>query len=67
MPTTSRIPLIAEHLRGLQDRLCALFEGFEPEARFREDAWERAEGGGGRTRVMRGEVFEQVGVGSSRG
>lgn len=62
---TSRIPLIADHLRGLQDRLCALFERFEPEARFREDAWQRAEGGGGRTRVLRGQVFEQVGVGFS--
>lgn len=61
----SRIPAIAEHLRGLQDRLCALFESFEPQARFREDLWERAEGGGGRTRVLRGAVFEQVGVGYS--
>ena len=48
---------------GLQDALCAAFEGFEPAQRFREDAWTRPEGGGGRTRVLSGgECFEQAGV-----
>jgi coproporphyrinogen III oxidase len=36
-------------------------------ARFEEDAWQRAAGGGGRTRVLRdGAVFEQAGVNFSR-
>ena len=37
------------------------------DARFREDAWQRAEGGGGRTRVLvDGAVFEQGGVNYSQ-
>ena len=54
-------------LRGLQDRLCTALEGVDGRARFREDAWQRAEGGGGRTRVLTdGVVFEQGGVNFSR-
>ncbi len=54
-------------LRGLQDRLCTALEGVDGRARFREDAWQRAEGGGGRTRVLTdGAVFEQGGVNFSR-
>ena len=53
-----------EHwLRGLQDEICAGLEALDGKARFQEDAWTRAEGGGGRTRVMtEGAVFEQAGV-----
>ena len=53
-----------EHwLRGLQDEICAGLEVLDGKARFQEDAWTRAEGGGGRTRVMtEGAVFEQAGV-----
>ena len=61
---------------GLQDEICAALERFEPSARFREDRWERpvppgslappgllgAGGGGGRTRVLTGEVLEKAGV-----
>ena len=54
-------------LRGLQDRLCTALEGVDGRARFREDAWQRAESGGGRTRVLTdGAVFEQGGVNFSR-
>jgi coproporphyrinogen III oxidase len=60
------IALVREHLLALQARICAAIEAFEPEARFGTDAWERAEGGGGRTRVLkRGQVFEQAGIGFS--
>ena len=53
-------------LRELQERLCAAFEEEDGSARFREDEWRRVEGGGGRTRVLRGGfVFEQAGVGFS--
>ena len=56
-----------EHwLRGLQDRICAEVEAIDGGARFVEDAWTRAEGGGGRTRILRdGSVFEQAGIGFS--
>ncbi len=54
---------VEQWLRGLQDRICAGLEDLDGEARFQEDAWTRAEGGGGRTRVMtEGRVFEQAGV-----
>jgi len=54
---------VATFLRDLQDRICATLEGADGGARFTEDAWTRAEGGGGRTRVLKnGAVFEQGGV-----
>ena len=54
---------VEQWLRGLQDRICVGLETLDGEARFQEDAWTRAEGGGGRTRVMtEGAVFEQAGV-----
>jgi len=53
---------IKGYLLGLQDSVCAALEA-EDGGRFREDAWERAEGGGGRTRVLaEGAVFEKAGV-----
>lgn len=54
---------VERYLLDLQDRLCAVIERADGSARFREDRWERAEGGGGRTRVLTdGAVFEQAGV-----
>ncbi|RZQ53864.1 oxygen-dependent coproporphyrinogen oxidase [Pseudoalteromonas phenolica] len=50
-------------LLQLQDTICAGLEQADGKAKFVEDAWERAEGGGGRTRVVRdGDVIEQGGV-----
>ena len=55
-----------DFLRALQDRLCAGLEAADGTERFGEDAWQRAEGGGGRSRVLKlGAVFEQAGVGFS--
>jgi coproporphyrinogen III oxidase len=57
------VEAIREYLLELQDRICAAFESEDGSARFREDAWERPGGGGGRTRVMQqGAVFEQGGI-----
>ncbi len=51
------------YLLDLQDRLCAAIENADRRATFREDKWQRAEGGGGRTRVLTdGAAFEQAGV-----
>ncbi|WP_031567912.1 oxygen-dependent coproporphyrinogen oxidase [Rheinheimera texasensis] len=50
-------------LLQLQEQICAALEQSDGAARFVEDSWERAEGGGGRSRVLtKGTVFEQAGV-----
>ncbi len=47
----------------LQDTICAGLESIDGEGKFIEETWERPEGGGGRSRVMKeGKVFEQGGV-----
>jgi coproporphyrinogen III oxidase len=61
----SRPPIdrVRTFLADLQDRICRRLEAVDGRGRFVEDAWQRAEGGGGRSRVMkRGAVFEQAGV-----
>lgn len=50
-------------LMGLQDSICAGLQALDGEGSFQEESWERPEGGGGRSRVMReGRIFEQGGV-----
>ena len=52
-----------EYLKALQDEICAGLEQADGKAQFVEDAWQREEGGGGRTRVIRdGAIIEQGGV-----
>lgn len=64
---SSQIERVESFLKDLQDRICAAVERADGHQRFREDLWVRAEGGGGRTRVLRdGAVFEQAGIGFSR-
>ncbi|MEZ0151665.1 MAG: oxygen-dependent coproporphyrinogen oxidase [Candidatus Reddybacter sp.] len=54
---------VKEYLLDLQDRICQQLQKLEPSAKFREDAWDREGGGGGRTRVIEnGSVFEKGGV-----
>ncbi len=58
---------------GLRDRICSAFEAIEdelagerptegPAGRFERAEWQRPGGGGGTIAVMRGRVFEKVGV-----
>lgn len=55
-----------EHILQLQDKICAALETVDGKGTFEEDLWERAGGGGGRTRVIRdGAVFEKGGVNTS--
>jgi coproporphyrinogen III oxidase len=54
---------VKSYLMGLQDAICQGLEILDGDAQFREDSWQREEGGGGRTRVMEdGGVFEKGGV-----
>jgi coproporphyrinogen III oxidase len=51
------------YIENLQDTITSTLEKIDGEAIFREDVWERLEGGGGRTRVIeKGNVFEKGGV-----
>lgn len=51
------------YIQQLQDSITARLEAVDGKAKFREDLWERPEGGGGRTRVIEdGNVFEKGGV-----
>ncbi len=54
---------VVHYLKGLHDRLCAGIEAADGTAHFREDSWDRPEGGGGRSRVLEnGTVFEKAGI-----
>ena len=52
-----------QYILELQDRITEKLENIDGKAKFRQDIWERPEGGGGRTRVIEnGAVFEKGGV-----
>lgn len=54
---------VKSYLMTLQDQLCAGFEAEDGKAVFVEDTWERPEGGGGRSRVIKnGNLIEQGGI-----
>ncbi len=51
------------YIQQLQDTITSKLEEVDGKAKFRQDLWERSEGGGGRTRVIEnGQVFEKGGV-----
>lgn len=51
------------YILDLQNQITAKLEAVDGVAKFKEDLWERPEGGGGRTRVIEnGNVFEKGGV-----
>lgn len=53
---------IADRLKEVQDSICTDLENLDGKGKFREDLWGRDEGGGGRTRVIQGIIFEKGGV-----
>ncbi len=63
MSDKPNLSAVKDYLLDLQDRICAALEAEEGSRRFREDSWERDEGGGGRSRVLEeGGVFEKAGI-----
>ncbi|EAQ41884.1 oxygen-dependent coproporphyrinogen oxidase [Polaribacter sp. MED152] len=51
------------YIENLQDSITSKLEEVDGSAKFKEDLWDRKEGGGGRTRVIEnGAVFEKGGV-----
>jgi coproporphyrinogen III oxidase len=55
--------LDADFFKDLQDRICGSLENLDGKNTFREDVWQRAGGGWGRSRVLvDGGVFEKAGV-----
>lgn len=53
-------------VHGLQDKICSELEILDGKEKFIEDAWQRPEGGGGKTRVIsKGNIFEKGGVNTS--
>ncbi len=58
-----QIDQVKSYLLSLQDRICQALADEDGSARFITDEWQRAEGGGGRSRVLaEGAVFEKAGV-----
>jgi coproporphyrinogen III oxidase len=54
---------VSQFMQQLQDEICAGLEQLDGEGKFKEDSWQRPEGGGGRSRVLQeGAVLEQGGV-----
>ena len=52
-----------QYIQHLQNQITSKLEEVDGMAKFKEDIWERPEGGGGKTRVIEnGKVFEKGGV-----
>ena len=61
--STPDIQAVKDYLLALQDDICTQLEAVDGKTQFFEETWQRAEGGGGRSRVMtEGNIFEQAGV-----
>ncbi len=76
LPSEDQKKEAAAWFEALRDRICAAFEALEdalteengdsaaalPPGRFERKPWEREGGGGGTMSIMRGRLFEKVGV-----
>ena len=66
LPPDNAKARVSQLMQQLQDKICQTLENLDGVGKFQQDAWEREEGGGGRSRILRnGAVFEQAGVGFS--
>jgi coproporphyrinogen III oxidase len=63
MPPSDSRERVSQWMKKFQERVCQGLEAVDGVGKFQQDSWDRPEGGGGRSRVMRdGHVFEQGGV-----
>ena len=54
---------VIEYLLNLQKKITENIENIDDQAKFSSDKWERDEGGGGESKILRnGKIFEQAGV-----
>ena len=52
---------VTDYLTSLQNNICTSLNSVD-DTNFFEESWQRPEGGGGRSRVLReGKIFEQAG------
>ena len=57
------VTVVQDYLHQLQDTICTALTKEDGAKGFVEDAWQRKEGGGGRSRVLAdGAVFESAGI-----
>ncbi|MEH2394974.1 MAG: oxygen-dependent coproporphyrinogen oxidase [Nostoc sp.] len=63
LPATDAQTRVSQFMKQLQDEITQALTKLDGVGKFLEDSWERPEGGGGRSRVLReGAIFEQAGV-----
>lgn len=63
MSLPTELASVKDYLLSLQDNICSKLESADGLGTFVEDSWDRAEGGGGRSRVItEGAIFEKGGV-----
>ncbi|MBD2355659.1 oxygen-dependent coproporphyrinogen oxidase [Tolypothrix sp. FACHB-123] len=63
LPPTDAKQRVSRFMQQLQDEITQALTKLDGVASFHEDSWQRPEGGGGRSRVLRdGAIFEQAGV-----
>ncbi len=63
LPASNSRQKARELVMKLQDDICKGLEDIDGKGIFKEESWDRPEGGGGRSRVMsQGRIFEQGGV-----
>ncbi len=63
LPATDSRDRVKQFMQQIQDTICESLAQLDGAGQFQEDSWQREEGGGGRSRVIRdGAVFEQGGV-----
>ena len=63
LPGVNAQARVSQFMQNVQDEITQGLEKLDGLGTFQEDSWQRPEGGGGRSRVLRdGAIFEQAGV-----